>query len=305
MNLGDGMRRAEEKYFRGEGRMSKNARHDEFREKTQQSLQEAVTQGRPRRQIIESLTRRTFLGASPMTAVGSGLGLLAVAGMAQDALAQSSGVDSITSNFNGTAIPAGDWIWFTAVLKVHGLGSSPVTIGFSGSIQFSVNGTLYYLPVPSALVTFSPNVTVATTVFASGQWVTTVPISGLAGNVFLDGFALQAPAGGFPGGINPVTWQGMFFSLTPGITVQWQWAAAVYNNVSFGLDYTQLGVKPVDDNKASMYQDSDHAGTPENFTPYVIGGARGGGGSNFTGSYSATGSVIPAPACTSASCGGC
>jgi hypothetical protein len=52
-------------------------------------------------------------------------------------------------------------------------------------------------------------------------------------------------------------------------------------------------VKPVDDNKASIYQNSDHAGTPEYFQTYVIGGATGGGGSNFTGSYSATAAVTP------------
>jgi len=59
---------------------------------------------------------------------------------------------------------------------------------------------------------------------------------------------------------------------------------------SFDTDYNALGVKPVDDNKASQYQNSDHAGTPENFKMFVIGGATGGGGSNYTGSYSATGS---------------
>src|SRR5262249_22678755 len=53
------------------------------------------------------------------------------------------------------------------------------------------------------------------------------------------------------------------------------------------------GVKPVDDNNASAYQNSHHAGTPENFRNFVTGGARGGGGSNFTGSYSATASVTP------------
>jgi hypothetical protein len=283
--------------------VSQENHNAELLEKRQQLVQGTLQQGRRGRQIIESLTRRTFLGASPASAIGAGVGLLAAAGLAGDALAQSSGGDSITSNFNGTPIPGGDWIWFTAVIKVHGLGSSPVTIGFTGSIQFTVDGVQYYLPVPSALVTFSPNVTLATTSFCSGQWVTTVPLTGLAGNVFLDGFAFQVPVGGFPGGIQPITWQGMFFSVTPGITVQWQWAAAVYNNGSFGLDYTQLGVKPVDDNKASMYQDSDHAGTPENFTPYVIGGARGGGGSNFTGSYSGTGAVTPISATLAATCG--
>jgi hypothetical protein len=251
--------------------------------------------------IMKTLTRRTFLTTS---GIGTGFGILAAAGMDRDVSAQTSG-SSITANFNGTPINAGDFIWFNAALKVHGLGSDPVTIGFSGSIQFSVDGMVYMVPVPSAIVTFSPTVTVATTVFCNGQWVTTVPLSGLAGNVFLDGFALQAPMpAGFPGGIKQVTWQGMFFSLTPGLTVQWQWAAAVYHNPTFGADYNALGVKPVDDNHASVYQNSDHAGTPENFRPDVVGGARGGGGSNFTGSYSGTAASVPMPANMMAACGG-
>jgi hypothetical protein len=85
-----------------------------------------------------------------------------------------------------------------------------------------------------------------------------------------------------------VIWQGTFSSDTAGLTVNWQWGAAAYTN--FSSKYNDLGVKPVDDNKASQYQNSDHAGTPENFKAYVVGGARGGGGSNFTGSYSGTGS---------------
>jgi len=277
--------------------MSQRVRPAELREKTQKVLQEALKQGRHGGQILASSTRRTFLTASP-TAVGAGLGLFAATGVTRKALAQSGdGSSTINSNFNGTDIPAGDWIWFTSVLKVHGLGSQPVTIGFMGSIEFSVDGTVYVMSVPSALVTFSPFVTVATTAFTNGQWVTTVPLSGLAGNVFLDGFALQAPQpNGFPGGIQPVTWQGMFVSATPGITVQWQWAAAVYGNSLFGANYNLLGVKPVDDNHASIYQNSDHAGTPESFESYVVGGARGGGGSNFTGSYSGTGACTPMPA---------
>ena len=251
---------------------------------------------------MKSFTRRTFLTTSGM---GTGLGLLAVAGMSRNALAQTAPGSSITSNFNGTPIRGGDFIWFNSVLKVRGLGADPVTIGFTGSIQFTVDGALYMVPVPSAVVIFSPTVTIATTVFCNGQWMTTVPSSGLSGNVFLDGFAVQAPMpAGFPGGIKQITWQGMFFSATPDLDIQWQWAAAVYRNAIFGADYNALGVKPVDDNNASAYQNSDHAGTPENFKPYVVGGARGGGGSNFTGSYSGTAATVPMPANMVSACGG-
>lgn len=171
--------------------------------------------------------------------------------------------------------------------------------------SFTANGTSYVVPVPSAVINFSPDAMVATTVFCNGQWITTVPLSGLAGKVFLDGVALEAPIPeGFPGGIHDVTWQGMFFSLTPGLKIQWQWAAAVYRYPGFNADYNALGVKPVDDNRASFYPNSDHAGTPENLKPFVRGGARGGGGSNYTGSYSGTGVSVPFPANVMASCAG-
>jgi hypothetical protein len=110
----------------------------------------------------------------------------------------------------------------------------------------------------------------------------------LPGNTWLTGIPFQVPVN-FPGGTNPVTWTGTFLASKPNVNVNWQWAAAVYSQ--FGNDPTTLGVKPVDANNASAYSNSDHAGTPESFKAYVIGGARGGGGSNFTGSYSGTGSA--------------
>jgi hypothetical protein len=167
------------------------------------------------------------------------------------------------------------------------------------------NGTLYVVPVPSALVSFVPGVPTATTTYCNGQWLTSVPLSGLSGNVFLDGAAFRAPSpAGLPGGIKDVAWQGMFFSTTPGLTIQWKWAAAVYHAAAFSADYNALGVKPVDDTNASDYSNSHHAGTPENFTPYVVGGARGGGGSNYTGSYSGTAASSPMQANLAAVCGG-
>src|SRR5262249_55626091 len=156
------------------------------------------------------------------------------------------------------------------------------------TIQFTANSTLFVLAVPNATITISPTVSLATTTFdtTTNTWVTVVP-PGLPGNTFLTGLVFPVTSN-LPGGINPVTWSGQFSSATSGLTVQWQWSAAVYT--SFSPDNNALGVKPIDANTGSIYLNSDHAGTPENFKPFVIGGARGGGGSNFTGSYSATAS---------------
>ncbi|HVT36097.1 MAG TPA: hypothetical protein VHE37_10945 [Nevskiaceae bacterium] len=195
---------------------------------------------------------------------------------------------SITSNFNGTRVPGGDYIWFNSVLKVAGLPSKPVTIRMThATITFTANGQNYTVWLPDAQVTFDSTVTQATTTYdaSANSWITrTRP--GLAGNTFLSGYPWLVNQT-LPGGTNPVTWQGEIDSDTPGVKVNWQWAAAAYSSFSSYPD--TLGVKPVDDNKGSQYANSDHAGTPEAFKTYVVGGARGGGGANATGSYSGTG----------------
>ena len=208
---------------------------------------------------------------------------------------------TITSNFNGTAIAQGDSIWFTGVLKVGGLGSGPTTLYVShASISFVANGTTYTIPVPNSAITFSSSTTLATTdfvqlhpLFLGKGWDIQLQLSGLAGNDLMTAVHFKVLAGGLPGDIKNVMFTVTFSSYTPGLIVTWQWAAAVYT--SFDVDYNDLGVKPVDDNQASIYKNSDHAGTPENFKTFVVGGARGGGGANYTGSLSGTGSCALTP----------
>ena len=200
---------------------------------------------------------------------------------------------TISSSFNGTALSGGSYIWFNSVLKPTSQINQPVDIFFTGqTISFTSGGTNYNLSVPNTEVTFSPSVTTATTTFDtnSQSWVTMVPSSGLSGNTFLSALSFQVPSSGLAGGINPVTWNGSFSSDQP-VNLNWQWAAADYTQ--FSTNYNALEVKPVDDNKASTYMNSDHAGTPEFFKVDVTGGATGGGGSNYTGGYSGTKSVTP------------
>lgn len=210
------------------------------------------------------------------------------------AITPSGGTSSITSNFNGTAIATGNSIWFSSVLKASSLGSGPVTIRFvNQTITFTANSTNYTLTVPNATITYSPATTVSTTTYdaTTNTWVTNVPLSGLSGNQFLSGL-IDFLTVGLPGSIHNVQWSGQFLSDTPGVSVNWQWAAAAYT--SFSSNPSALGVKPVDDNHTSQYQNSDHAGTPENYKTQVTAGATGGGASNYTGSLSATASVTPA-----------
>ena len=197
-------------------------------------------------------------------------------------------VSSITSNFNGTAIDAGNTLWFSSVAKVSGLGTAPATVHVTDqTISFTAAGTPYTLDVPDSTIVFNPATTSASASFVGG-WQVASP-SRFSGNVFLSGLSYQA-ASGLPGGIKNVVWSGDFTADTAGLKINWQWAAAVYTQ--FGSDPSALGVK-ASDAKTTAYQNSDHAGTPEAFESFVIGGGRGGGGSNFTGSMSATESVLP------------
>src|ERR1051326_35945 len=213
---------------------------------------------------------------------------------------QAGGVSSsISSNFNATAIPAGDIIWFTAVLKLNGtVPASPASIGVQNStIRFTAGSTNYSLNPPGAVITFSPSVTTTTASFDTANnpqsvWLQNQKNPQPSGNTLLQAFAYTVPAGGLPGGIKNVTWSNTFSSDTANISLNWQWAAAVYTGC-VNTTYSSDDVKPTDDNTASIYKNSDHAGTPEACKSSVTQGATGGGASNYTGSLSGTASVTP------------
>jgi hypothetical protein len=205
-----------------------------------------------------------------------------------------------SSNFNGTPINGGAYIWFNANFTASGIPSSGATVSLTNStIDFTQSGTPYQLSAPNAQVVFSPSATCSSTTFntMTNTWTTTVPVKG-DDEIFLTGLAWPVPAGGLGGGINPVNWQGSFSTNgASGISLQWKWGAAVYS--VFTTDYNALAVKP-GHQTACGQSNGDHAGTPEGFnnsnrrwSEFVVGGARGGGGSNWTGSWSSTQSVSP------------
>jgi len=194
-------------------------------------------------------------------------------------LLQSS---SIASNFNGTAIPAGnDFIWFSANASISGIPTTGGTVSVTNQV-LTVPGVGSF-SLPDSEVTFSSADTCASVLFSGTTWDVGVPLSG-SDEVFIGGFALPVPAG-LPGGIKDVTWSGTFASSAAGASISWKWGAAVYDTAFTG--YNLLGVKPTHTN-ACLYNNSDHAGTPEDFKGFAIGGARGGGAANSTGSWSGT-----------------
>lgn len=206
----------------------------------------------------------------------------------------ASGTSSISSGFTSTMIRAGSTLWFNSILRVNGLGSSPTTLTFDdGNVQVSIMGQQYSLTVPKAEITFSPSVSTATTTYdaVNGRWVTRLPMSLANKDVFLTGSSIRVPYD-VPGVATAVTISGRFTSDTPNVTVdKWQWAASTYS--TFNTDNNLLGIKPCNENNCSQWNNSDKAGTPESYKAYLVPGARGNGGNNYTGDYSPAASVTP------------
>jgi hypothetical protein len=197
----------------------------------------------------------------------------------------------ITANFNSFPLEAGDLVWFSSVMKLKSPTSLtvPLALHVTGQEVLLVlpNGTRVGLGLPNTDLVFDPSAQTATTAFdpTANKWVTIVPAR-FSDDVFLSGLAFRIPTGGLPGNIR-VTWSGTVSSSTS-FSIEWRWAAAVYPGNHFSMDYNSLGVKPVHSTSLDAYHYGDMAGTPENFKTFVIAGATGGGGSNFTGGYSGT-----------------
>jgi len=194
-------------------------------------------------------------------------------------VARADAVGVITSNFNGTAIAAGSTLWVNSHMKVTGLNATAPTVINITNVTIAFGGQTY--AIPDATITFSQTASSSSTTFdaAHNRWTTIVPTGQAGADPFMTGLGLMLP-NGLAGGQNPVVVSATF-SSNANVSIDWQWSASVYSQ--FSSDYNDLGVLSVDSGMQS--------GTPTNFRQFLAGGARGGAGSNFTGSNSATGHV--------------
>lgn len=216
----------------------------------------------------------------------------------------STGPQSLLYNVSEKSSNASEIVWFNSHFKLQ--GSVPST-------DFSVNATnqsitfgASTLPVPDAVITFTSSVSCASTSFntTTNEWETSIPLSYAthADEIFSAGLAYILPAG-FPGNVNNVTWNVTFTSPTASsLTFQFQYGAANYlseNNkgdvfpltASGQPDYNAMMIDPAHNAPTcNGYNGGDHSGTPENqeVKALVTGGGSGGGGSNWTGSWSST-----------------
>jgi hypothetical protein len=204
---------------------------------------------------------------------------------------------------NGSTV-AGEIVWFNSHLVK--LGGTIPTTDFKVYIQ---NGQITFgtatLAVPVAVINFTASATCASTTFdsVSNMWVTTIPLSAAAqaDEIFAAGLAYQLPAG-FAQNVNNVSWSATIYSTAPGIQVSWQYGVSNWltqkNGTSFPVladgspDYNGMMINPAHNAPLcnASYNSGDHAGSPE-FSgrgDVLTGGGSGGGGSNWTGSWSST-----------------
>jgi hypothetical protein len=96
--------------------------------------------------------------------------------------------NTISANFNGTAIPAGSSIWFPSALTPAQPTSPSSIYVYSFTISFVANGTTYYCynHPPVNRINFSSSATTAQETYyqASKRWTGTTP-SGLRATSFL------------------------------------------------------------------------------------------------------------------------
>jgi len=175
--------------------------------------------------------------------------------------------------------------WVHAQFKPTGVPTTTSsTVQFTG-VSFVLNGLSY--PMPDGFVNFDPDaLATSTTTFSgtpgtsSARWTTTINPNFISDENFFVGAAIPvdpAIAGGGQATIRFTTQ-----TDDTDLSFSWQWSAAVYTY--WPSDWNQAMIQ-------AYHGNGRHADTPNNtqVQKSLIQGPRGGGGSNFTGSWSATG----------------
>jgi hypothetical protein len=175
--------------------------------------------------------------------------------------------------------------WVHAQFKPTGVSAATTaTVQFT-DVSFVLNGIKY--PMPDGVVNFDPNApSTSTTTFSgtpgttSALWTTTINPNFISDENFFVGAAIPVE----PGDRRRRAGDDSLHDADRRhrLSFSWQWSAAVYTY--WPSDWNQAMIQPYHGNGL-------HADTPTNtqVQKSLIQGPRGGGGSNFTGSWSATG----------------
>jgi hypothetical protein len=196
-----------------------------------------------------------------------------------------------STSWNKFNVPAGQApvVWVHAQFKPSGIPTATkTTVQFTG-VSWVLNGISY--PMPNGTVVFDPAASLtSTTTFtgtpgtSSALWTTTINPDNISDENFFVGAAIPVDLRITGGGQATIR----FTTQTDDtrLSFSWQWSAAAYTY--WPSDWNMALIQPYHGNGPTG---SQHADTPDNTTiqKSLIQGPRGGGGSNFTGSWSATG----------------
>lgn len=191
-------------------------------------------------------------------------------------------------SWNKFTAPAGSVVWLNAHIGSPSnlLPNQLTEIQFTGG-TLTVNSTSYKLPdgfleIDPAYTGSAPTTKFVPGFAGLGAWVTTLNPKQLSSELFFTGAAIPVDANLMSGGGAVVSYTTL--SNDSSVSFNWQWSAAVYT------------YWPGDWNAANIeaYNGAYHAGAPQNkqVQASLIQGPRGGGGSNYTGSWSGTGTGV-------------
>ena len=192
-----------------------------------------------------------------------------------------------STSWNKFKVPFGtpSFVWVHAHFNPNEVPATTKTTVLYKGVSFVLNGHAY--PLPNGLVTFDPAApSVSTTTFdaPNNRWLTTINPRFISDENFFVGAAIPIDATIIGGGQATIH----FTTQTDDsdLSFSWQWSAAVYTY--WPSNWNEALVQPYHGNGPAG---SQHAGAPDStlVQKSLIAGPRGGGGSNFTGSWSATG----------------
>jgi hypothetical protein len=195
--------------------------------------------------------------------------------------------NTICSSFNSQN-PGTGWVWLNSQLTGKPGNQEVIVICSNAAVTLScTDGKTYTFPVPNGIINFSPACTTGTNWFDGTNWNTTLPTGG-DDQIFVAGCAIPWQADF--ANCKSVCWSGDYSCNVPGLSFNWQFGAACYNDSQPApSNYNNICPKACHQTSCQngqYFNQSHNAGTPENHNPYCVGGGTGFGGSNCTGNFS-------------------
>lgn len=170
---------------------------------------------------------------------------------------------------NTDLVNNGDFLLFTGgTITLNGISSTPAVANVS---------------IPDGKIIADNTVTKPVTSYDMGTntWTTKVPPGYSTSDIFISGAIITSSTGFSITGSKSSTIKGFFFSNRPSFKQSWFYGLAAYQPPFSYSDISSAG-------QVTSVGGGIKAGTPVPEEQFLVAGGSGGGGSNFTGSYSST-----------------